>query len=295
MDVRPVRRYGFPVYPSRLQVLAEPDLLTQHVPPRWRRCAEMALAGAACLAAAGVGCAGENAGPASKAGAAVVAPIFEHGEGRGVTGCVVANPPVFLSEEEALQVIKEELAKTGVRLSEPGGDLPGVMIPQRREHHKRVGERYVDEVVELEGKAKPVSLDAQEADRKIAVEFVSRHDYHDLGGPRSSSTVDHYDFKKVARELRERAAASTRPIRLGVLYDPATVGNLQKMYQEDKELQALNEKRRQDKSPEVQRLINERVVQIGKRWHDKAAAESKALLRQQVRDFADWLKAQGAM
>jgi len=295
MDVRPLRRYAFPAYPSRLAVLAEPELLRQHVPLGWRKCAEVALAGAALLAATGVTLAGEKAAPPGQGKAAIVAPLFEHGEGRGVTGCVVHNPPVFLSEEEALQVIKEEMAKSGVRLAEPGGDLPGVLIPQRMERYKKVGDRHVPEVVELKDRAEPVSLDAQDPGRKVAVEFVSQNDYHRLGGPSSGSTVEHYDFKKVARELGERAGASPRPIRLGVFYDPATVHKLQEIYNQDKELQALNERRRQDKSPEVQRLINERLHQLGKQWREKAAAESKALLRQQVKDFADWLKAQGAI
>ena len=43
---------------------------------------------------------------------AIVAPIFQHGEGRGATGCIVMSPPVFLSEEEALLVVREELGKS---------------------------------------------------------------------------------------------------------------------------------------------------------------------------------------
>ena len=35
-----------------------------------------------------------------------VTPIFEHGTGRGATGCIVVSSPVFLSEEEAMQVIR---------------------------------------------------------------------------------------------------------------------------------------------------------------------------------------------
>ncbi|HBO43451.1 MAG TPA: hypothetical protein DD670_05880, partial [Planctomycetaceae bacterium] len=49
----------------------------------------------------------------------VVAPVFEHGEGSGSTGCIVMTPPVFLSEEEAMQIIKDELAKHGIALSGP--------------------------------------------------------------------------------------------------------------------------------------------------------------------------------
>jgi hypothetical protein len=60
----------------------------------------------------------------------VVAPIFEHGEGRGATGCVVVTFPVFLSEEEAMQVIREELAEHGIDLTR-GPDLEGLTVMPR--------------------------------------------------------------------------------------------------------------------------------------------------------------------
>jgi len=40
--------------------------------------------------------------------ASLVAPIFRHGAGHGSFGCKAVNPPVFLSEDEARQVIIEE-------------------------------------------------------------------------------------------------------------------------------------------------------------------------------------------
>jgi hypothetical protein len=45
-----------------------------------------------------------------------IAPVFVHGEGRGAIGCVVVAPPVFLSEEEARQVVVEEFKKIGIEL-----------------------------------------------------------------------------------------------------------------------------------------------------------------------------------
>ena len=44
-----------------------------------------------------------------------VAPIFVHGDGIGAFGCMVTAPPVILSEEDALQIIKAGLAKHNLR------------------------------------------------------------------------------------------------------------------------------------------------------------------------------------
>ena len=40
-------------------------------------------------------------------------------------------------------------------------------------------------------------------EKRIAVEFVSSHDHDRLGWPTSSSTVQSYDFKQVAKSLTE--------------------------------------------------------------------------------------------
>ena len=95
MEPRPVIESRNPNYPTRRDVLA----------------------GAAAFALAALG--GQwRVIAATEEGKIVVAPIFEHGTGRGADGCVVVSPPVFLSEEEAVQVIREELAKQGIKLKE---------------------------------------------------------------------------------------------------------------------------------------------------------------------------------
>lgn len=116
MKAKPAARTHVPRYPTRLEVLADPDLLKKHLPPRWKAGAEMAGA-VSFLLLANAGIRGATS-PASHLSVrpAVVAPIFVHGEGRGATGCEVINPPVFLSEQDAMQVIREELGgKNGVR------------------------------------------------------------------------------------------------------------------------------------------------------------------------------------
>ncbi len=132
MHAKPLKRYGGPGYPTRLEVLAHPELLARHLPPVWGRRAEMA--GTVALLLAVNGCVNQQTnGPtesqATSQGveeqddvtpfeteAGFVAPIFRHGLGRGSIGCVVVAPPIFLSEEDALQVISEELRQAGVKI-----------------------------------------------------------------------------------------------------------------------------------------------------------------------------------
>jgi hypothetical protein len=64
---------------------------------------------------------------------AKVAPIFEYGAGRAGDGCVVVNPPVFLSEQDAMQVIREELKKSGVVLGDEKVILPEISFSR---HYK---------------------------------------------------------------------------------------------------------------------------------------------------------------
>ena len=52
-----------------------------------------------------------------KQASVLVAPIFEHGKGRGATGCIVIAPPVFLSEEDARQAIEEELKRIKINFT----------------------------------------------------------------------------------------------------------------------------------------------------------------------------------
>ena len=107
MEAKPVQVFPRPGYPTRREVLA----------------------GAASFALLGLtGC--SFAFAESEEGKITVAPIFKHGEGRGATGCVVVSPPVFLSEEEGMQILREELAKHGIQLK-AGGTLEGIRVPGR--------------------------------------------------------------------------------------------------------------------------------------------------------------------
>ena len=190
MEPKPVQQHEQPAYPTRREVLA----------------------GAASLAL--VNLAGGNfAFAESEGGAIAVAPIFEHGEGRGATGCIVITPPVFLSEEEGMQILREELARHAIRLK-AGGTLEGVRVPARIVKQESVdagsGKQEIKTtVVEDTDKAEPLKLSGIDSDRHIAVEFVSTKNYDDLGGGvrlgRSNTTTSRRSPSTLRRRSRNKA------------------------------------------------------------------------------------------
>lgn len=273
MIPQPVKRYRTPGYPVRLEVLADPDLLLRNVPANWGRNAVLMGALAAFLATGAWARADGDEGKA-KPNAAIVAPVFEHGEGRGATGCVAVAPPSFLSEEEALVVITEELTKAGLKVTGKNVVLEGVTIPQRLELLQRDGDNWKREVQVVPDKAEPLVVDLVDGNRGIGVEYVAESDYLPLGGVRSNSTVQGYDFRGVATEVAARVREQATGIRFGIFYDPMVkIGRDWRLHGKDqKDWAAAWQKAR-----------------------DEAQAESKRLLRLQVKDFVDWLKGQGAI
>lgn len=256
MEPIPVEHTRTPAYPTRRELLA----------------------GAASFVLFGL--AGRNdAFAEASADAISVAPIFEHGTGRGAAGCVVVSPPAFLSEEEAMQIIGDELAKHGVELK-AGDTLTGVSVPIRVQKFEKIetptGEtEYKTSIAGVPGSAKPLVSDGLDAGRKIAVEFVSQEDYFHLGGVRSWSTVQEYKFKETAAEFASLVKKQGNDrIFLGIFYDPAARAPFPKTTQEGAK-------------------VDWRTA--WKKQREQSKEESGRLLRQQAEDFAAWLKKQKAI
>ncbi len=202
MEPKPVKRSSAPRYPTRLEVMGNRELLEKHMPATWKSCVEMAAA-ATLFVTVGSCRFGIHQ--------AIVAPIFEHGEGRAVAGCEVVNPPVFLSEQDAMQVVDEELAKSGLVLSDRKVKFPEISIPQRKE-----GESAWTAIIA----AKPLVLPGFDPVKNVGVAVVGYEGYFDVGGAKSSSSVQEFDFKQVAEELRWSVAADGHRFYLGTFYDP---------------------------------------------------------------------------
>src|SRR5450759_3640970 len=107
MKIEPIREYMGPRLPTREIVDENPELL-RLLPKRWQTNSTVVAALTACLVM--TSCRnGQAASTPTK-----VAPVFEHGKGVGSFGCIAVNPPIFLSEDEARQVIVEEAKRAGI-------------------------------------------------------------------------------------------------------------------------------------------------------------------------------------
>ena len=135
-------------------------------------------------------------------------PVAVAGGGRGAFGCIVINPPVMLSEGEALEIIEREFAKRGIVLKDCP-ELDGVELPSKP------------------GKRQPVMVDLGSEQGDIFVEFISLADdgvWSDPPDPnvRGWSSVRGWDLRSQAERASKAFAARTtgKPVSVGVLYDP---------------------------------------------------------------------------
>ena len=280
MKSKSVRKYAQPKYPTRLEIAARPVLLHRHQPPAWRKWPELTgaaglflLADAARLPAADSPPPGASQNPAQAKALAIVAPIFQHGEGRGATGCIVMSPPVFLSEQEALQVIREELAAQGVTLGTNQTAIAGVT---RTDWPVRTTQELF-------------KADLAAPNKKVFVEFLSERDATPWDYKRGKeegnfqvSTVRSYDMPKTAAYVAKRVERqATDKVYFGTFYDPmAGTMDIQKAAAQ------LPPEKSKSTGQLTRGLLQQQV---------DARAESRRLLRLQVQDFLKWLQAQGAI
>ena len=180
-------------------------------------------------------------------------PIFAHGTGRGSYGCESVAPPVFLSEEEAMQVIEEECAAQGIDLTGQktiSGTFPATSTLPEAISGSDSDQTYTGNL----------SLDGYSEDLGIGVEFVSTDDILDWKTDTGmAATVEEFDLKGTAQCLADCTD------NVAVFYDPTAddyrefTGSNEESYVESSKEQSLEE------------------------------------LRAQVRDFLQWLKAQGVI
>jgi hypothetical protein len=288
MKAQALPKYQIPQYPSKLQVQEQPQLLRRCVSTRWQKLIDAGLSGAMLAGISLSGCQNDSAqnpvligdsqidsmqnpdsftattSTQSKILTSLVAPIFEHGEGRGVTGCVVIAPATFISEEEAIIIIKEELAKNGIILDKENVLLEDIKIKPGTFDFAAL------QNLKNEEKSNPLEIDLQDSTKSVNIEYVSQEDYHNLGGQISMSTAKTIDTKNVARQVRNQIQSDTKQGIFGVFYDPI----IQRI---------MLVKPEEEKIPIADRF---------KAAQEQAKTEARDMLRQQVQDFADWLKEQ---
>jgi hypothetical protein len=285
---KPATRLRQPAYPAKLQALADPDLLANHVPPAWLARAEIAGTIGVFLAANVAGCSDKP--PPRGSGkpdprlekVAIVAPIFVHGEGRAADGCSAENFPVYLSEQQALQVITEELSAAGLNMSQQAIQVPDVMIPQRT---REWGEDWITgkglhKLRELSTGAQPLTADLEDPGRHVALKYISRKEHDKCGGNSLGGFGITYDFKETAQYVDNQVREQARGLYFAAFYDPAGPG-LEMHYTYEASANITG-------PPLPSEEAEARAMR-------RAEEPSKRLLRQQVKDFVDWLKGQGVI
>jgi hypothetical protein len=195
---------------------------------------------------------------------AKVAPIFEHGRGTGSLGCDMVVPPVFMSEQEAMAIIKNEALKAGVNLD----DVP---------------DNYTVEAHANLGKA--VGLEAADAEKGIAVSFISLEEskvntdkvVSTASGPLiTTSSVSTYNMLNRAKDAVKDWENKDIPYKVGTFYEPGVE------YEKEKE---IYERVQSDSSLKSEEAYHKYISEVKK--------VSEEDLRAQVRDFIEWLRGQG--
>ena len=286
-----------PAYPTNLDALAAPGLLEQHVPAAWLGRREIAGALGALLAANAAGCRPtpaetDNLGELTRlpgGGSAIVAPVFQHGEGRGrsrsAMACVAIAWPVYLSEAEALIMIEEELRQAGL---DPSGQLvilDEVIIDgyEWKTGYEWVSERRGDAYLEFK---EPLRTDLADLQRSVAVEFVSYDDFDPLGGnDREGAPMD---FLVVATAVDREVRRQGRGLYFAAFYDPVLYTDYGNVEFDTSDLVPLDDEKQWQ---EFQRRCDEAFNNA----RDDVRAKARELLRLQVQDFVAWLKGQGVI
>lgn len=267
LKVTPAVRYLEPRYPSAEQAALDPSLL-RRLPRRFSAVPAVCAALSAVLALGLTGChAPDDTAPGADKAPALNIPVFAHGDGIGSYGCVSVAPPVFLSEEEALSVIRDEAAKYGLELSGDAGTVPA-QLPLHNTFPPAGEPRQPLKTARGE-----LTLDGYFDSAGIGVEFVSVGDlaaWQDPGQTSFSSVEDYY-FQDAADALANGNE------NLAVFYDPASADYSEFQYDWPDD---------DDGSGYAAYAEDYAARQKEKSLDD---------LREQVKDFLRWLQGQGVI
>lgn len=190
------------------------------------------------------------------AGREYVAPVFSHGEGSIGFGCSSVIRNFYLTEEEAGEIIRLEALEYG--------DLRLEVNEEARRKNAWKQEK------------KPLDLISE--DGRIAVEFISGQDTGAWGAVEDYGTAGVYKVKETAEAFQKQLTKRKDGQYIGVLYEPGSGEEI------IEELLELRDSLKGANPADAERLETER----GKEYAEEE-------LRAQVRDFIDWLEAEGVL
>lgn len=281
MKISPVKSYSEPAIPTNSILEDHPELL-KLVPKRWQHNpAILSTISALVLLATGVRYAYSGTAAISR-----VAPLFQHGDGRGAFGCEAVNPPVFLSEDEARQVIIEEAKRAGLSFTKDSTKMITAQVPITSEYgfEDDYDSKTYKQTKKVRTQQRSLTFDGTDKKRNISFEYVSKSDFDEWQFKDNSnlmiSTVSDYDLKDTASILRNKLYKSNPKGTYAVFYDPMVDGGeARKHYNYHPEFKGDVDAWKSD-------MMKLQRYQI---------ELSKEQLREQVKDFIKWLKAEGVI
>ena len=303
LSVKPVKKYAAPKYPMKADATRTPALLRK-LPSRWEKnsavVAALGLLGAMTLTS----CANNGADTATPKTASPteivnylnVAPVFFHGHGTGSIGCDTVVPPVFLSEEEALAIIKNEAETVGLNFS---AEPPNYVATNNMAEKNYSWE---NQVVLGDGN---VSLELYDGEKNVAVTYISMHEageryLPDEDGGMMWSSVESFRPRDLAELTAGDFARQEGDISVGVFYEPGMNWDLASEY--SRKQNEIWEEYQIYYDNDTYEFIDEKYAEAYQKKMAEAYnefAESNTteymeeLLRAQVRDFIEWLQGQG--
>lgn len=274
MEIKSVNKVN-PRYPTLEEFTQNDDILGANVPAKW---VKNAIVNGALLAflMAGAFEKGELKAQKPETGvvrdtvktkkdkqvsevqqAGKVAPIFVHGSGGGAIGCMVIGAPVFISEDEARQIITDELEKANMHFRTT--KCPTVYFDAR--YPLGNGQEYYRDkpnIIDLK-------LDGYCKEANLVFEYISMQDENRFERAGSGSTVSSYSTQVAANVFRDALIKNGR-YNAAVFYDPVEYDTREDYQDENTDQAKVN-------------------VSMKKRAIEKLIA--------QVDDFIQWVKAEG--
>lgn len=236
MKVKPVSVYKVPEYPGLEEFLRDPGLLSKNVPANWRNNGIVwAALVSFTLGSPGIACSQKKQprielirihehdtaltiGEFEEAGdSSFIAPLFRHGNGIGAYGCVMIMPPVFITEQEAKQIILNELKKENLVFDTNAQPTHKVVVKTKKTIWEKVKGKYnTRDTVEHH----ELKFDGYNKELNFAFCFVSKEKYRVFSDyePENSS-VSHEDYIKTGEKLRA-AISKTNAVNAVIFYEP---------------------------------------------------------------------------
>ena len=284
MKIKPLKSYKPPAYPTFHESRKDARLL-ERLPRRWGGRNRIAtLLGTGLLLGAARA---ENTAPAQGGEtiaalppgrekdapqnavraipATRVAPILDEAlanDGRGAFGCVAISSPVFLSENEAVELILAELEKAGLKMRDMVA-VDGLQTPDLKsemERRKKEGGAGRQRVNVLKEGAHVFDFGTE--DKSVAVKFLCHRDYKKWTNGPFFGLGGFYDFSWLATEMGNafRQRAEGDPVIIGLFFDPL-VDSKNDSEQENGAVALGKEKLRAQVSHFVEYLKQEGVVE----------------------------------